>query len=197
LNVLGRAQVGDPEISRKAFLKLGSDPEALASLAVEAVLKRLREAAEEFLDRANRQPCYTVSEFLVDWRITPSRAVMLGGPAQALAPLAETILGLPVTAPPEASYANALGAALARPTVEAELYADTALKTMTIPSLGVRRSVGNNYTLEDAKRELMEAIGGSGAAQFTLAESFNQMGGRGGSGRVIRVKAQEPPGIMG
>ncbi|MDR3155392.1 MAG: hydantoinase/oxoprolinase family protein [Deltaproteobacteria bacterium] len=197
LNVLGRAQVGDIGISRSAFRRLGPDPEALAEQATEAALRRLKEAADEFLLRANRQPCYTISEFLVDWRITPSRAVLLGGPAAALAPLAGAVLGLPAAAPPEASYANALGAALARPTVEAELYADTALETLSIPTLNIRRRIGSGYTLEDAKREILEALGGAGAAQLTLAESFNQMGGRGRSGRVIRVKAQEAPGLMG
>ncbi|MDR2613527.1 MAG: hydantoinase/oxoprolinase family protein [Deltaproteobacteria bacterium] len=211
LNVLGRAEVGDPGISRAAFRKLGADPEVLAAEAVAVFLGRLREAADEFTDRVNRQPCYTVSEFLVDWRLAPARAVLLGGPARSLAPLAGDYLGLPVSAPPEASYANALGAALARPTAEAELYADTALETLSIPTLNVRRRIGRDYTLEDAKRDLLEAMAGAGrgagggagpaqdggAFQFTLAESFNQMGGRGRSGRVIRVKAQEAPGLMG
>ncbi|MDR1039195.1 MAG: hydantoinase/oxoprolinase family protein [Deltaproteobacteria bacterium] len=198
LNVLGRCEVGDPEISRAAFRKLGRDPEALAAQAAGAVLDRLKEAAREFLDRVNRQPCYTISEFLVDWRLEPSRAVLLGGPALALAPLAAGHLGMPVEAPPEASCANALGAALAKPTLEAELYADTALETLSIPTLNIRRRIGGNYTLEDAKRELLDALGGSdGSVQLTMAESFNQMGGRGRSGRVIRVKAQEAPGLMG
>jgi N-methylhydantoinase A/oxoprolinase/acetone carboxylase beta subunit len=198
LNVLGRCEVGRPEISRAAFARLGADPEALAADACGAALKRLKEAADEFLERANRQPCYTVSDFLVDWKLAPERAVLLGGPARALAPLASGPLGLPAEAPPEASYANALGAALARPTAEAELYADTALETVSIPTLNVRRRIGRDYTLEDAKRDLLEAMGGpESGVKLTMAESFNQMGGRGRAGKVIRVKAQEPPGLMG
>ncbi|MDR1035768.1 MAG: hypothetical protein LBT40_04140 [Deltaproteobacteria bacterium] len=198
LNVLGRCGVGDPEISRAAFRRLGSDPEALAAEAAGAALRRLKEAADEFVGRINRQPVYTVSEFLVDWKLAPDRAVLLGAPARALAPLAAGVMGLPVAAPPEASWANALGAALARPASECELYADTALETLSMPTLNVTRRIGRDYGLEDAKRDLLEAMGPAGAtAQFTLAESFNQMGGRGRSGRVIRVRAQEAPGLMG
>ncbi|MDR1081174.1 MAG: hypothetical protein LBQ79_09510 [Deltaproteobacteria bacterium] len=198
LNVLGRCAVGDPEISRAAFARLGSDPEALAAEAAGAALRRLKGAADEFVEWINRQPVYTVSEFLVDWKLVPERAVLLGAPARALAPLAEKIMGMPVSAPHEASWANALGAALARPAFECELYADTALGTLSVPTLDVRRKIGRDYGLEDAKRDLLLAMGPAGeTAQFTLAESFNQMGGRGRAGKVIRVRAQEPPGLMG
>jgi N-methylhydantoinase A/oxoprolinase/acetone carboxylase beta subunit len=195
LNVLGRCSVGNPEISREAFKKLG-DPDKLASEAVNAVLLHLKNSADRFLEEINLQPVHTVNEFLVDWKIDPKKIVLLGGPAAAMAPLASEFFKMPVEAPPEATYANALGAALARPTFEADLYADTILGVLSIPTLGIKRQIGREYNLDTAKKELLDAIKGQERARLTLAESFNQVSDYGHTGRVIRVKAQGSPGLM-
>jgi hypothetical protein len=68
---------------------------------------------------------------------------------------------------------------------------------MAIPVCGVRREVGRGYRLDTAKGDLIEAMGGGPDVQITLAESFSQMDGPGPSGRVIRVRAQSAPGLMG
>jgi N-methylhydantoinase A/oxoprolinase/acetone carboxylase beta subunit len=195
LNVLGRAKVGDVEISFRAFQKLG-DPVSFAKMAVDAVLSRLKNAADRFIEDINLQPVHTVNEFLVDWKIAPKRIVLLGGPAAAMAPLVSERFDMPAEAPPESTYANALGAALARPTFEADLYADTILGVMSIPTLGVVRPIGREYNLDVAKKELLEAIKAQERARLTLAESFNQVSDSGHTGRVIRVKAQGAPGLM-
>jgi N-methylhydantoinase A/oxoprolinase/acetone carboxylase beta subunit len=193
-NVLGLSQIGDFELSRKAFERYGP-PEKMANLAVQAVLERLRTAIMEFLERINLQPVYTISDFLVDWKITPDRAVMLGGPANTLAPLVEKKLGIPVHAPKEAPYANAMGAALAKSTQEAELYANTSNGILTIPTLGVRRKIGNDYNLDKAKQDLINSMGDS-SVHVTLAESFNNYGGWRTTSKIIRVKAQSSPGLI-
>jgi N-methylhydantoinase A/oxoprolinase/acetone carboxylase beta subunit len=198
LNVLGRCEVGDPAISTAAFKRLrpAAPPEKTAQEAVDAVLAKLKEAYDDFLARVNDQPVYTISEFLVDYRLEPKKAAILGGPAATLAPLVAEALKLPATAPPEAATANALGAALARPTSEAELYADTAAGTLTIPTLGIQRQIGSRYSLDEAKAELLKAMG-EPTAQIVFAEIFNQVSDYGESGRVMRAKAQTAPGLVG
>ncbi|MDR1546292.1 MAG: hydantoinase/oxoprolinase family protein [Deltaproteobacteria bacterium] len=195
LNVLGLCRLGEVEASRRAFelLRPGRAAE-LAREGLDAFLARLAAAVEDFVAQVNSRPVYTVSEFLVDWRLAPRRAHLLGGPAETLAPWAAEALGLPVSAPANAAAANALGAALARPTVEAELYADTAHGTLSVPTLGRRRTIDQRYGLEEAKKELLDCLGGS-TAQVTAAECFAQIGDYGRSGRVIRVAAQSAPGL--
>ncbi|MDR1086342.1 MAG: hypothetical protein LBP22_16170 [Deltaproteobacteria bacterium] len=196
LNVLGLADLGNKAVSEKAFEKIAPGrAQAKASQAVEAVLARLKEAKEEFIRALNRQPAYTISEFLVDRQLKPTKAVILGGPARTMAPLVSQALGLPTEAPPEAATANALGAALARPTREAELYADTAAGTMSIPTLNVSREIPARYTLDEAKNDLLAAMGDE-AVQITQAEIFNQVSDYGASGRVIKVRAQSRPGLI-
>ncbi|MDR1608838.1 MAG: hypothetical protein LBT38_10585 [Deltaproteobacteria bacterium] len=195
LNVLGLCQIGEVAISRRAFDKLTpGQPEKAAQLAVEAVLDKLSQALGEFLSVINGQPVYTISEFLVDWRLTPSRAVILGGPAATLAPLIAEKLNIPTQAPAEAATANALGAALAKPTTEAELYADTATGLLSVPTFGLKRQIGSRYDLDEAKAELLGILGSE--AQITFAEIFNQVSDYGDSGRVMRVRAQTSPGLI-
>ncbi|MDR1578690.1 MAG: hypothetical protein LBT86_10785 [Deltaproteobacteria bacterium] len=195
LNVLGLCQVGDVAISYQAFDKMTpGQAQKTARLAVDAVLDKLKRAFEEFLTTVNSQPVYTISEFLVDWRLNPTQAVILGGPAATLAqPLSET-LQIPTVAPPEAATANALGAALAKPTTEAELYADTATGSLSVPTLNIQRSISSRYTLDEAKADLLAALGEE--AQITFAEIFNQVSDYGDSGRVMRVRAQTAPGLI-
>jgi N-methylhydantoinase A/oxoprolinase/acetone carboxylase beta subunit len=200
-NVLGLSAVGDTAVSLAAFRALdpGADPKALAGLAAGAVLERLGLAAGDFLSEVNRRPAYTISELLLGERVSPSGAVILGGPAGSLAGLAGPALGIPASVPKEAPYANALGAALARPTRSAELYADTALGLMSIPVLGIQRGIPRGYGLKDAEADLISAMGGAADLRVTQAECFSQLGeGEDeGSGKVMRVRAQTAPGLVG
>ncbi|MDR0548625.1 MAG: hypothetical protein LBI10_04335 [Deltaproteobacteria bacterium] len=195
LNVLGQCEVGDVSLSKKAFNRLApGQAEPLAAKAVAAFLAKLKEAATTFIAAVNSQPAYTVSEFLIDYALKPTKAVVLGGPAATVAPLVAEALGAPATAPKEAATANALGAALARPTTEAELYADTATGTLSIPTLGIQKKIGARFDLEQAKATLLAALGPN--SQIVAAEIFNQVSDYGDSGRVMRARAQTAPGLI-
>jgi N-methylhydantoinase A/oxoprolinase/acetone carboxylase beta subunit len=197
LNALGRCAVGDPRVSLRAFELLApGDPVGLARQGVGAVLEKLADEIKLFLERINQQPVYTVGDFLVDWRLEPNRAVFLGGPAETLAPLAGEALGLACSAPAGAATANALGAALARPTVEAELYADTDHGLMSAPTLGESRKINPSYNLDQAKQDLLDLMGGRPDVRVTSAESFSQFHEYGRAGKVIRVTAQSAPGLV-
>ena len=173
MNVLGLCAVGDTDLSREALLRLARDPgcpspargdaPALARLFVDAALELVRRGAEALLEEVNARPVYTIKELLVDKKLHPARAVFIGGPAEALAAGAAGALGMPVLAPPGSAYANAVGAALARPTRSAELYADTLLGRMSIPDFGVEKSVDRHYDLPDAKADMLAAFAAADA----------------------------------
>jgi N-methylhydantoinase A/oxoprolinase/acetone carboxylase beta subunit len=197
LNVLGYCAIGDPAISKKALEEIApGKSEELAREALVTVLTKLKTEAEAFIDRINQQPVYTIKDFSVNWRISPKKAVFLGGPAETLAPLADKILGMPTSAPTGAATANALGAALAKPTVEAELYADTDHGLMSAPTLGKQKKINSSYDLEMAKRDLLELMGGSNDLKITATECFSQFSEYGRAGKVIKVSAQSTPGLV-
>ncbi|MDR1486966.1 MAG: hydantoinase/oxoprolinase family protein [Deltaproteobacteria bacterium] len=195
-NVLGLCALGDTEVSKKAF-ELVSPGQAveMARRATEVALTTLKDAVDEFIRQVNQQPVYTISDYLVDWRLDPHQAIILGGPAHTMAPLVEKSLSIPTKAPEGAATANALGASLAKPTVEAELYADTEYGTLSVPTLNYYRNIDSRYRLENAKAELLKLMGGE-QISITAEESFNQLSDRGQSGKVIRVAAQSATGLI-
>ena len=157
-------------------------------------------------DEVNAQPVYTLAALLEDRAIRPSRAVLVGGPAESVAPLLGGALGLPVETlgdPVLGQVANAVGAALTRPTESLDLFADTAAGVLLAPSLDIRKSVNRRYTLEEAKAEACDLLRSRVAASFsgvpdidvTEAQVFATLDEYGRGGRDIRVRCQLRPGV--
>jgi len=206
LNTLGLTKLGQVEASRAAMAGLDESrtPEDTASRALNRALELIAAAARDFLDQVNRRPVYTLGALRLARPVKPEAAAFLGGPAEALARPVSEALGLRPVVPPQAALANAIGAARARPCPSADLYADTAQGLMTIPALGRTRTIGRDYTLAQAKAELLSALGEAlaslpeaGPPQVTEAESFNQLTGRGRADKIFRVLAQASPGFLG
>ncbi|MDR1947471.1 MAG: hydantoinase/oxoprolinase family protein [Desulfovibrio sp.] len=216
LNTLGYTALGDVEISRAAFAQMiasdpaaariaGGRPEAPAGIFLECALARIKEETLALLEEVGSRPVYTIRELLVEKKPAPENVIFIGGPAQSLRAELEKTLGLPVLAPEESPFANALGAALARPTKAAELYADTLLGRMTIPDFDLEKRVSSAYRLEDATEDMAAAFAGafkkeaySGEApqvQTVFAESFAVLDPSGGRGRILRVRSQYAPGL--
>ena len=225
LNVLGMTALGNPALSLAAMGDLAGsagspehDPRALSELFVHEALETIRREVELLLDEVNAQPVYTIRELLVTDTLRPRQAVFIGGPAEALAAKAREVLNLPVLVPEESACANAVGAALARPTLAAELYADTLMGRMSIPDLGVEKEIERGYSLSDAKDDMRTAfaetlgrygsfdmgIEGAGVedqrgqdVQVVYGESFAMLDDRGKRGRIVRLRAQLAAGLLG
>ncbi len=213
LNALGLAGLGNEPASRAALAALAQEPDspekdplALARLFIKAALLRIREASAALVEEVNARPVYTIRELLVRASLSPGGAVLIGGPAAALAGFVEAELGLPVFVPEQSAFANALGAALARPTRSARLYADTLLGRMSLPDFDLERRIDKNYSLEMAKLDMREAFLAAQARdegtreleepQIVEAESFVMLDEAGARGRVIRLRAQQPAGLL-
>lgn len=216
LNVLGLADLGDPELSMKAMRALAAssgspttDARDLSERCAALALERIRQEAALLLEEVNAQPVYTIRELLVTEALRPRRVVFIGGPAGALAERAGQVLGLPVLVPEESACANAVGAALARPTLAAELYADTLLGRMSIPYLGVEKAIERGYSLNDAETDMRAAFAAArgrgdsfaaglsgGDMQIVYAESFAMLDDKGRRGRIVRLRGQLAAGLL-
>jgi N-methylhydantoinase A/oxoprolinase/acetone carboxylase beta subunit len=209
VNVLGFAQFGDVDKSHAAIRELamrqGSSVRECARQIVDTAMGILARAVGEFLAEVNARPVYTIQEILQERRLTPKRALAIGGPAQALAPLLESALELPVTVPAYSPVANAVGACLTRPTQGVVLTVDTARGRFTAPGLGAVKTVPRTYTLEEAVAEaralLEEELRRQGIAanpddiQVLQAQSYNMVENNVTIGRNIRVRCQLRPGV--
>ena len=208
LNYLGLSDFGDVDASRRGMEKLADlwdmPAEQLAKKAVDAAVGTIDDAVRAMVDDLNDKPVYTIHELLKDTRIRPVQCYVMGGPAQAMAPLMQEAMGVPVLLPAHHAVANAIGAALTRPTVDVELFADTEKGRMFIPGLDIARDIPGSYNLdqatEDVSKALADYLASTGAQglspEVTEAESFNMVSGYGTSGRNIRVKCQVRPGIV-
>lgn len=205
LNVLGLARVGEAGVSEKALAALSAlEPRAAAELALAEVRRAVKQAADSLVRLADNRPVYTINAMLLARKARPSRAAVLGGPAEALAGAVSEALGLPVEVPAESQVANAVGAARSRPSLAADLFADTALGSMSIPALGVSGAIGRDYDLRKAETDILAAMKcalasmpEAGPPQVTEAEVFNQLTGHGRADKIIRVRAQAAPGLLG
>lgn len=186
--------------------ELGISPEKTAQKIMMQIGKTIKNKTDGLLEEINSKPVYTVKELLHGKKLRPESISIIGGPANVLAPILEEEYKLPCQYPENYSVANAVGAALAKTTIEISMLADTAQGILRVPELGIYEKIPKDYTLERAKEraiELLEeevvAMEGQGRVietQITQADTFNMVGGFLTSGKNIRIEAQIKPGYI-
>lgn len=209
LNIQNVIAVGDPRASYQGLLAVatpnGFEPEEVAEAAILNAVNQIRSEVAAFVREINDRPVYTIFELLEGRHVRPTRVYVMGGPALALSALLQDAFSQEVVVPESFAVANAIGAALARPTFSVELFADTASGRLTIPSLGVAREVAANYSQAAAEgeaatslRRYLASIGAdSEDAPIETVElsSFPMVEGQSLVGHNIRVACQVRPGV--
>ena len=214
-NVLDDLRLGDYAASRRGLEQLAAQitdngrslsVDELSGKAVQVAMDKIRLAVEDILAEINSRPIYTIRALLERRDVAPNLGYVMGTPAAVFAPHLGRALGLDISAPKRYDVANAIGAALARTTMEVELFADTEQGVMLIPSLDIRKSVGLSYKLDQARSDAVDAAASALFAQGLEPDdspidvlddvSFNMVGERGLMGRNIRVRCQVRPGLL-
>lgn len=210
LDLMDVPENGTKEKAKEAMTILGTElscpTEEVASLILTTMASTIKNKTDQLLKEINSKPVYTVKELLQGKKVVPKLVNMIGGPSQALAPFIEAAYNLPCYFPPNYGVANAIGAALAKPTMEITLHADTAQGTLTVPELGIYEKISTDYSLAEAKARAIELLEGSAILKGSSAEtieseiteesSFNMVQGFYTTGKNIRVKAQIKPGQL-
>lgn len=210
LNVLGLADFGEVAQSQQGLEQLAASHGMalgdLARKAVDAAVNAIGAKIEALIKSVNTKPVYTIHEILEDREITPKKLIVIGGPAAVFQELLAKRLGLAVEVPPLHGVANAVGAALTRTTSHLALSANTARGRLSVPMLGIFRSIPRGFSLDDATTEArtllvddLAKVGITMAAdeiQITQADSFNMVEGSYTSGKNIRVVAQVRPAVV-
>ena len=177
-----------------------------AELVLETMANIIKENVDGLLNKINSKPVYTIKELLDGKKIQAKLINIIGGPAEALAPILENTMKLPCYYPDDYLVANAIGAALARPTMEITMHVDTSKGIISVPELNIYDKASPNFTLNMAKetaielvKEEAESMGSSSDnidAEITEESSFNMVRGYRTLGKDIRVKAQIKPGLI-
>lgn len=186
--------------------ELKLSPIEAAKLVLETIGDMIKVNVDELIGEINSHPVYTIRELLHGKRIDPKLISIIGGPAKILTPILERTLKLPCQYPDNYLVANAVGAALARPTMEITMHVDTSNKILTVPELELYERVSSRYNLDMAKKRALDLVIGNAKsigvdfdnvdAEITEESSFNMVRGFYTSGKDIRVKAQIKPGLI-
>lgn len=207
LIVSGRVEFGDKEAAQKAMQQLCRQGETAAEVAgqiIAAAVAAIKKTINEMLHEWSVQPVYTVNDVIKGTEFEPELLVGVGGGAPGLITALGERLGLPVEIPIGATVANAVGAALARPTLAASLRADTTEGYYLIPESGRRERLPSGFSMQMAQ-ELLEAWLHEQAKAWQLPgqeaeviskEFFRTIHGYYDSGEIISLRMQLKPGIL-
>ncbi len=211
-NLAGNLNVGKRALSESRIAEfaapLGLDPSDLCAAVVEQVLMRLQDLIEEMFCEWENEPAYKVWEIVHRRSFKLERLIGIGAAAGQIIPLLAGRIGVPFMVHRLAPVGNALGAAVARPTLALHLYADTEQERFVIDQEGIEGAISNPsaFQLDSAEElalghlaRLAEAKGAgayAGEARVDLAEQFNMIRGWNRVGRIFQVGVQIAPGLI-
>lgn len=217
LKFLGLIEVGNPERASEAIKvtasELGKSETETASLIVDRVARMIADAVNEMFFEWEQEPAYRVWEVLQEKKARPENVVGIGGGAKGLiAGIAKKLNANPVI-PEYAEVGNAIGAAVARPTLTLNLHIDTEQKMYSVAEEGEIVSLSitkfgnlNKVRLDEAEalaaellRKRAEDFGVSkyaDEAEIVNSEVFNVVNGWYTSGKLFDVSMQIPAGLI-
>ncbi len=211
LKVLGLTRLGDLNRAKEAMQILGG-PLGMREWEVAARIMMLvtgtitSEIAGMFRSW-EQEPAYRVWEVLQKKKVRPDTVVGVGGAASGfLTQIAAALDCYPVI-PPYARVANAIGAAVARPTLQVSLRADTEQGTFSIQEEGFQGPIEDAPFNEDKALELArkwlwkraEKYGlkdNLGDVEVIRKEVFNMVRDWVTRGKLIDVSVQTKRGIL-
>lgn len=207
-SALDRGDVAKSRQGMKVFALASGFTEAqhseLAEKAVAAALAKLNKAVYDLVEGVNSRPIYTLAALKSVRQARPTRACLVGGPAECIQGRLAQALGMPVEIAPHSQVANAIGAALTIPTASLEVYADTGKGELSAPALNFKERINSRFDLEQAKKRGCELLQRKLAAdgiedahvEVIEADLFATLDDYGGSSKDMRVTCQARPGII-
>ena len=211
-NCFGRCGIGEAGLSEKRIAELaakaGLEVHQCAAAIVEQVLERLHDLIIGMFRQWENEPAYKVWEVVHRRKLKLDRLIGVGAAAPMIVPLLAKKLDVDYTVHRVAPVANALGAAVARPTLAVQLYADTQKKRFTIDQEGLEGAIEDpaSFQLESAKELALEHLARlaeekgagayAGAARVDHLEQFNMIRGWSRVGKIFQVSAQIAPGLI-
>ncbi|HEY3278216.1 MAG TPA: hydantoinase/oxoprolinase family protein [Syntrophorhabdaceae bacterium] len=210
-NVLMDLNLGDIKASRTKIEALaaeaGQSVEALCLAVADRVTSTLKDAIRRMFTEWEDEPAYKVWEVVNKRKFVLHRVIGIGAAAPAIIPLLSRELGVDYFLHPYSPVANALGAAVSRPTLAMEVHVDTQKRTYSGAPGGFSGPVKErDYQVHDAvklARMLLAELSRqrrlsvySEDAQVYLEEQFNMIRGMGLAGKLFDVGIQITPGFI-
>ncbi|MDU2064132.1 MAG: hydantoinase/oxoprolinase family protein [Sporomusaceae bacterium] len=199
---------GNEAAACQAIMNLAIPGQSLSEVAAEIMnvaAATIQEAIAATIAEEELQPVYTVNDLIHPDPFTPKTILGVGGAAAGLIPTVAKQFALPYLVPEYAEIANAVGAAVSRPTMALTLRADTAASYYTIPELMRKEKIDKkNFSLADAQKIAREELARQAAAagmdasniEEVYQEEFNMIRGFQTVGKMISCREQIKPGVL-
>lgn len=212
LRVLGLTMLGDEDKAREAMAILGNalglGIGEVAGKVIELVVDSIAVEIERMFLEWEHEPAYRVWEILQKQKVRPTIVVGVGGGAAGFVSQIAAKIGCYPIIPPYAPVANAIGAAVAKPTLQVNLRADTEQGYYIIQEEGYQGKIDNKLfneqkALELAKESLLKRASKYGLEiapediEVTRREVFNMIRDWTTTGRLFDITVQTPRGIIG
>lgn len=211
-NVYFKLEVGDPELSVKALAEVaargGMTVQDLCFSVVETVIEKLKRAITEMFTEWENEPAYKVWEVVHRRKFRLDRIIGIGAAAHAIVPVLAEEIGVPAFIHHYSPVANALGAAVVRPTLALRLHVDTASNIYTVDPGGIKGSLDEprRFQLGDAKILAVSCLEEASRkrnmekytvdASFFMEEQFNMIRGWDRVGKIFEIGIQVAPGFL-
>jgi N-methylhydantoinase A len=208
-NVLTGGKLGSLSHSSRALEELsrqsGLTVKELAQEIVQQVIGKLEASIKEMFKSWEQEPAYKVWELINKRRVKADSVVGIGAAAGAFVPALAERLGCRAVVHHCAPVANALGAAVSRPTLALLLHADTHKQAYHLNIDGITGKFTATQ-LADAKalalahlQQIAEKRGIGRYAdryEYFLEEQFNMIRGWSTTGKLFDVGIQIAPGVI-
>ena len=204
LIVAGYVSFGDAARSTAAIAALGGEPMLEAKKIIASACNTIQATIKEMLTEWAKQPVYTVDDVIKGTEFVPAQLIGVGGGAPGLIKALGEVMHLPVDIPLGAMVANAVGAAVARPTLSAGLRADTTDNYYIIPESGRRERLPHRFNKAVAEELLTSWLREQTATwqlpdqetELISYEHFNIVHGYYDTGDIYSLRMQLKPGIL-
>ncbi len=211
LRVLGLSNIGDAAAAQKAMAdvakELGCTPRVVAQKIIDGVVDKIVSEINEMFQEWEQEPAYRIWEIMKKEKLQAQNVVGVGGAAPPLVPLVAKKLGAKAVVPEYAPVANAIGAAVARPTMTLNLRIDTERGEYTVAEEELTAKInGKNMNLEQAEQLAWKLIAeranrmGIGdyatEAEIAYSEIFNMVRGWSTVGKLVDIRAEISAGIL-
>ena len=204
LIVAGYVSFGDASKSLAAIAALGGEPKEEAQKIVQAAVDTIRTTVAEMLDEWAKQPVYTVDDVIRGTEFVPEQLIGVGGGSLGLIKALGEDMELSVDIPKGAVVANAIGAAVARPTLSAGLRADTTDGFYIIPESGKRERLPRGFNEQKAENILSDWLREQTAdwqlpdqeTELISCEHFRTVHSYYDTGDIYSLRMQLKPGIL-
>lgn len=209
LNILDGVPGKNQGASLEAFINTFSLTESqVPPFAEETIAQAVNKIAEEIkkmIIEWQDEPAYRVWEVLQKEPLFPNTLVGIGGAAPGLTERVAKELGMKPYLPPFAGVANAIGCAVAKPSMSLKLHIDTGQKLLSLDN-GLQKEYRGSGKEEDAiklaKTFLVQRAHNLGIqidqsdVEIVNSEIFSMIRGYYRAGYIIDTEVQIKPGLL-